>query len=180
MDPVVLAPLLALALFAGTWLLVGLLLSHASGWHALAKRHGDRVPSGGMRLRGMSARFRWVNFNHVLALELDARGARFSLWPRFLAGFAPFHMAWSEFASITEVQGMFRRSLELVPRDGPKIQLFGRAVDAVLAASKPGARFDAATDARRDDSALPIVLIVAAAAVVIAVAVAAFLLSARA
>lgn len=179
MDPVLLAPFFMLALFVALWWLLGLLLAQVSGWHALAARHGDRDPSGGMRLRSMSARFRWVDFNHVLAIELDARGVRFALWPRFLAGFAPFHMAWSEFASITEVPGMFRRSVELVPREGGRIQLFGRAVDAVLAASKPGARFDATT-VRRDDSARPTVLILAAAAVVMAVAVAAFLFSARA
>ena len=89
-------------------------------------------------------------------------------------------MAWSDFVSIAEVQWMFRRCVELVPRDGPKIQLFGRAVDAVLAASKPGARVDAvAGNARGDGSALPLVLILAAVAVVIAAAAAAFLLSGR-
>jgi hypothetical protein len=115
----------------------------------------------------------------VLAIELDARGVRFSLRPRFLPGFAPFHMAWSEFTSITEVPGTFRRRVELVPRAGGKIQLFGRAVDAVLAASKPGARFDATT-ARRDASPLPVVPILAAVAVVVAAAVVAFVLSGRA
>lgn len=121
----------------GLWLGVGWLLSLLSGWRAIAARYPDRVIARGERIQAVSARVGVVNFNHVLVLDLDDIGIRFSTWMSMLGAFRPFHVPWNEFGALAVRQGIFRRRLDIELRGGLRtIALYGSAVDRVLAASE--------------------------------------------
>jgi hypothetical protein len=173
MDPIVLAPLLFLLLFPILWCLIGLLLATLSGWRGLAARFPDREVSSGTRLTAVSGSVGFVNFRHVMALSVDARGVRFAMWLPVFFGFKPFHLAWSDIASMQEVKRLFRRELELKPREGATIRIAGDAIAAIQAAARGEVR-NTAEGASHSGRRIAIAIVISASLVVVGAAVAVY------
>jgi len=81
------------------WLLVATIVSHTSGWHALAARFRDERVFSGQRWTWQSGRMRWgTNYNGCLTLGAGPEGLYIAIMWLFSFRHTPLLIPWQEIA----------------------------------------------------------------------------------
>jgi hypothetical protein len=100
-------------LFVIIWVIVGKVISIASGWKALAEKYPVRTPFSGERHKFQSARMRrGMNFNNCLTIGANHMGLYLSVFVLFRIGHEPIFIPWSEISASVE-KGRFANYIKL-------------------------------------------------------------------
>jgi hypothetical protein len=91
-PPILSFVILAILLWIGVCLAAGLL----SGWLKLSARYRATTAAHGRRHRYVSARFGWVNYNHLLHVQVNDAGMHLSVAPVFAVAHPPLFVPWQD------------------------------------------------------------------------------------
>ena len=107
--------------FICLWVAVSFLLSHGSGWAALAREYRTQEPYAGDRWRFQSAQMRWLlNFNHCLTIGANRTGLYLAILSPFRLAHPPLFIPWREI-SVRPTKLLWLRGVEL--RLGSELQI---------------------------------------------------------
>ncbi len=106
-------PLIPLLLFPLGWLLIGSVLTFASGWYKLMRHYPDRAETSLFSLSGQSAMMGSdVSMRGILTFDVCPSGLRVSIM-RLLSPFSrPFFVPWSAI-SVAPKTWLFMKRIEL-------------------------------------------------------------------
>ena len=152
-PPAFLQPPWFFVFFAAMWLGVGVALSYASGWRALAEWFRSTRPIEGERFRfasGSMGASNWfpVRYRGCLFITVGAEGFLLSLFFPFRLGSPPLFIPWTRVESVTEQPAWFVDRAVIRIRGLPtKIMIVGRAGQRI---SQAYAHFAASRDRRAE------------------------------
>lgn len=113
---------LLVAIFAGVWLLVALILSRIGGWSTLAEAYRSEQPFLGSMYKFQSAQFRSIaNYNGCLNLGANAEGLYMVPMALFRMFHPPLFIPWSEVTAKRVKMWRFFNFVELRFQRAPSI-----------------------------------------------------------
>jgi len=133
------SPLLVASCFVALWIVVTWLLSHISGWVALARIYRANREAGGIPVRLRAARMGRNlvgQFRNVLTLWVGSDGLQLRLQFFFRINSPDLFFPWSDVA-VTHGRQWFFDYVELKFRQAPEIPLriYGKSAELVRAAA---------------------------------------------
>lgn len=124
-------PVFLVLLVAVFVLVLGLSISHISGWAWLAQRYRCEEGFSGDRLRFRSAAMRyWSHYGNCLTMGANPQGLFLSMSVPFLVGHPPLFIPWSE---VTVRRGRFLWSKYVELRLGRELGIAFRISEGVAA-----------------------------------------------
>jgi hypothetical protein len=126
-------------LFAGIWLLVGMILSHVSGWASLAERYAATGRPAGHRLWGQVVSVGPVRENGITGVAVGSEGLYLFASPLFRFGRRRLLIPWRAVKYLSERKVLWWRSYKLDLDGITTVRVREKAFTEIAAHISPGA-----------------------------------------
>ncbi len=126
-------PIAGPLLFVGMWLLVGMILSHVSGWASLGERYAAPGRPAGLRLWGQVVSVGPISENGVTGLATGPQGLYLCANPLFRFGRKPLLIPWQAVTYLSVRKVLWWRSYKFDLGGITTVRVRERAFSEILA-----------------------------------------------